>query len=188
VFGSLAPPPDDFMDRIEPKLDRLLAAYSRLLSAAFAEAEAAEGDAGDTEKMAAVVEEIQSLMSVEGLADAGVTCDSTAVLYGNGLLPVLRVTLTDATLFDDAITRIEVAAGEQMPVAEVKDTPYRYLEDDGVRAILATVGNELVLTIAPAGLDDAALASLALEQGARLCTTDRDFTRFPGLKIVDPRN
>ena len=35
---------------------------------------------------------------------------------------------------------------------------------------------------------DAALAGLALEQGARLCTTDRDFTRFPGLKIVDPRN
>ena len=35
---------------------------------------------------------------------------------------------------------------------------------------------------------DAALASLALELGARLCTTDRDFTRFVGLKIVDPRN
>ena len=34
---------------------------------------------------------------------------------------------------------------------------------------------------------DAALASLALEVGARLCTTDRDFTRFRGLRIVDPR-
>ena len=160
VFGSLAPPPDDFMDRIEPKLDRLLAAYSRLLSTTFAEAEAQEGDDADTAKMAAVVAEIRSLMSVEGLADAGVTRDSTAVFYGNGLLPVLRITLTDATLFDDAITRIEVAAGEQMPVAEVRDTPYRYIEDDEVRAILATVGDQLVLTIAPAGLDEAALAGL----------------------------
>ncbi len=35
---------------------------------------------------------------------------------------------------------------------------------------------------------DAALTSLALELGARLCATDRDFTRFIGLKIVDPRN
>ena len=160
VFGSLAPPPDDFMDRIEPKLDRLLAAYSRMLSATFAEAEAQDGDDVDTERMAAVVAEFQSLMSIEGLADAGVTRDSTAVLYGNGLLPVLRITLTDGTLFDDAITRIEVAAGEQMPVAEVRDTPYRYIEDDEVRAILATVGDQLVLTIAPANLDDAALASL----------------------------
>lgn len=33
---------------------------------------------------------------------------------------------------------------------------------------------------------DAALASLALEQGARLCTTDRDFARFRGLKLVNP--
>lgn len=35
---------------------------------------------------------------------------------------------------------------------------------------------------------DAALASLALELGARLCTTDRDFTRFRGLRLLDPRD
>ena len=33
---------------------------------------------------------------------------------------------------------------------------------------------------------DAALASLAMEQGATLCTTDRDFARFRGLKLVNP--
>lgn len=33
---------------------------------------------------------------------------------------------------------------------------------------------------------DAALAALAIEQGARLCTTDRDFRRFLGLKLIDP--
>lgn len=33
---------------------------------------------------------------------------------------------------------------------------------------------------------DASLASMALEHGARLCTTDRDFTRFKGLRTVDP--
>ena len=55
---------------------------------------------------------------------------------------------------------IEVAAGEQMPLAEVRDTPYRYVEDDEVRAILATIGDHLVLTIAPASLDEEALARL----------------------------
>lgn len=161
VFGTLAPPPDAFVDKIEPKLDRLLAAYSRMLGATFAEAASeADADSEDLEKMQAVIGEIRSLMSLDGLAGAGITRDSTAVLYGNGLLPVLRVRLTDANLFDDAITRIEVAAGEQLPVAEVGDTPYRYVEDEHVRAILATVGDELVLTVAPAGLDDAALASL----------------------------
>ncbi len=33
---------------------------------------------------------------------------------------------------------------------------------------------------------DAALAALAIEHGATLCTTDRDFARFPGLQTVNP--
>jgi uncharacterized protein len=33
---------------------------------------------------------------------------------------------------------------------------------------------------------DAALAALALEHGAILCSTDRDFRRFEGIKLLDP--
>lgn len=33
---------------------------------------------------------------------------------------------------------------------------------------------------------DAALAALAIEHGATLCTADRDFARFPGLSWRDP--
>lgn len=33
---------------------------------------------------------------------------------------------------------------------------------------------------------DAHLATLAVEHGASLATSDRDFTRFPGLSILDP--
>jgi uncharacterized protein len=33
---------------------------------------------------------------------------------------------------------------------------------------------------------DAALAALAIEHGATLCSTDRDFRRFQGLKLLDP--
>lgn len=33
---------------------------------------------------------------------------------------------------------------------------------------------------------DAALAALAIENGATLCSTDRDFRRFRGLKLLDP--
>ena len=35
-------------------------------------------------------------------------------------------------------------------------------------------------------VSDAHLAALALEHGARLCTFDRDFARFPGLKAFPP--
>jgi uncharacterized protein len=33
---------------------------------------------------------------------------------------------------------------------------------------------------------DAALAAIAIEHGATLCTTDRDFARFPGLSWTNP--
>ncbi len=35
-------------------------------------------------------------------------------------------------------------------------------------------------------ITDAALAALALEQGASVCSTDRDFRRFDGLPVMDP--
>lgn len=35
-------------------------------------------------------------------------------------------------------------------------------------------------------MTDAALAAIALEQGATLYSTDADFRRFPALKVVDP--
>lgn len=35
---------------------------------------------------------------------------------------------------------------------------------------------------------DAHLAALAIEHGATLATTDRDFSRFPGLRIFNPLN
>ena len=35
-------------------------------------------------------------------------------------------------------------------------------------------------------VSDAHLAALAIEHGAALATTDRDFTRFDGLRLVDP--
>lgn len=33
---------------------------------------------------------------------------------------------------------------------------------------------------------DAVVAAIAVEHGATLCTTDRDFARFPGLKWMNP--
>ena len=33
---------------------------------------------------------------------------------------------------------------------------------------------------------DAHLAALALEHGASIATTDRDFARFPGVEVLNP--
>ena len=161
VFGILEPLPDDFMDKVEPKLDRLLAAYSEMLRVGISEAPRADdGVSGESEKARAVANEFRSFMSLQSLREAGVTRDSTAVFYGNGLLPVLRLRLSDVSLFEAAIAGIEEKTGERLPVAQVDDTSYRYIEDEGVRVIIAITGEHLVLTVAPDSLDDVALARL----------------------------
>jgi predicted nucleic acid-binding protein len=33
---------------------------------------------------------------------------------------------------------------------------------------------------------DAVLAAIAIEHGATICSTDRDFARFPGVKWIKP--
>lgn len=46
----------------------------------------------------------------------------------------------------------------------------------------------LLLTVQARGtrVTDAHLAALAIEYGATLCTTDRDFRLFPGLQVLNP--
>jgi toxin-antitoxin system PIN domain toxin len=44
----------------------------------------------------------------------------------------------------------------------------------------------IVAQVSGALVTDAALAALALEHGATLCTTDRDFARFPQVRVVSP--
>ena len=52
----------------------------------------------------------------------------------------------------------------------------------------ADVLRELLLAVGTAGnlVTDAHLAALAVEHGAELCSADADFSRFPGLRWVDP--
>jgi uncharacterized protein len=69
----------------------------------------------------------------------------------------------------------------------------RWLQHPKVLVVEATerywsVLSELIVEAQVNGalVNDAALAALALEHGAVLCSTDRDFRRFRDLKLVDP--
>ncbi len=52
----------------------------------------------------------------------------------------------------------------------------------------SAVLRDLLLAVGTAGnlTSDAHLAALAIEHGALLCSCDSDFSRFPGLRWVDP--
>lgn len=164
VFAMLDPLPDEVADKLEPKVDAILKSYQGLLHQFVkisAEVAAdAEGEDGLPEESLAALQEFGSLLSIEGLRSIGIERDSTAVLYGAGLLPVLRMTLSDGALFDAAIARIEENAQGSMTVATIDGQSYRYAGDDEGRLIIAVIENEFVVSLVPTNLSDDLLKSV----------------------------
>ena len=158
--------PDDLYDKLEPQIDAVLAAYQKLMhamvDAAIAEAEQDESDMDEEEleKLSAIVAELDSLLSLDGLDSAGINRDSRFALYGNGLLPVFRMTLSDGALLEQAIARIEASAAQNMDTIDLNGQKLRVVSDDDWRVILGVIGNQMVLSAAPETLDDAQLQEL----------------------------
>lgn len=159
VFASLEPLPDDVMDELEPMLDRVLVSYRSVLEEVIVakEAELTEEEQAskDTQRAKAFVEGLSTLLSVEGMRDAGIARDSLMAFYGNGLLPVMRLGLSDGALFEAAIARLEQQGGDQLPVAEFEGQSYRYFDVEELRVLIAVIEDQAVFALVPAAFDDA---------------------------------
>ncbi|MGI9220778.1 MAG: hypothetical protein ACR2QS_07060 [Woeseiaceae bacterium] len=164
VMANLAPLPDDVMDKLEPSIDRVLAAYETILQEvlvmATEEAEQNGESAEESAKAAAVIGELSSLMSMDGLRGAGIDRESRVVLYGNGLLPVLRFEVSDGALFDAALARIEESADEKMDVATISGNPVRYIVAEEVKVLVSVLDTQVVITLAPSEFDEDQLSTL----------------------------
>ena len=167
VLASMEPMPDELLDKLEPRVDRILKAYEALLLQVV---EQGREDADDIEvqgantetleSLAAVGEELATLMSIEGLRGVGIDRDSTAVIYGNGLLPVLRMTLSDPALMEAEFVRLEEKASKPMAVQTIGDQKIRFFEAEEWRVLVALVDKQLVVSSAPAAFDDDQVAAL----------------------------
>lgn len=164
VIASTEPIPDSLADKLEPTIDDVLEAYQRIIRHAMAEElvelSAKEGGADKAEKLQALVDEVLTLMSIDGIRAAGIERDAGFVFYGNGLLPVARLELSDAAAFDAAIERIESKAENQLSVGDLEGEEYKYLDVDKARLLIATLDGQAVISIVPGQFDDDQLATV----------------------------
>lgn len=158
LFATGAPLPDDLLDKIEPRVDKVLMSYQVVVREMFRSAMAKNTESRDPAelaRMSAIVDELTTLLSIDGMRSAGFERDSGVVFFGNGLLPVMRITLSDPKLFDAAISRIEEAADTKMDTAEIDGKPYRFVGDDEGSLVIATLDDNAVFAFVPAGFGDA---------------------------------
>jgi hypothetical protein len=158
VFVTLEPISDDIMDSLEPKLDRVLASYrdvlNEVVTARMGELSEEERNSDEVQRMQAVVGELKTLLSIEGMRNAGIARDSNLAMYGNGLLPVLRIQLSDDALFEAAVARLEEQAGYALPTGEVQGQPYRFFDAEELRIVVAVLDGQAVFAMVPAAFDE----------------------------------
>lgn len=162
VMAFTKPLPDDLMDKFEPVVDQTLSGYERILrykvSEVMVELSREEGGAEKAKQLQELVDEFTSLMSVQGLRDAGIDRDSVFAIYGDGLLPVFRVELSDRDKFDAAVSRLESKSPQKFQVGTVGGESYRYYDIEEARFVVATPGDSAVITIVPSTYSDERLA------------------------------
>lgn len=158
VMAMLDEWPEELSEKMEPQFEEMLEAYRVVIrESVIAELDAIPEDSDDkqdAEKASAVMEELISMLSSDGFAQMGIDKDSRFAFYGNGLLPVLRISVSDPALFDAAIKRLEEKAGHTMDTASLDGNTYRYIGDENGRLIMGMFGNYFVGTIAPESFDD----------------------------------
>ncbi len=102
-------------------------------------------------------------------------------LAWQALLGFIRIS-TNPTIFEQALTPEEaldlVDSWLELPPVTIVHPTDRHAAV--LRDLLAPLGTAGNLT------SDAHLAALAIEHGATLCSCDNDFSRFSGLRWVDP--
>jgi hypothetical protein len=183
VMAFTKPFPDDLMDKFEPSMDKMLSAYQRMMRYKLSEhliALSAQEDGGDeAERLQAFMDEILSLMSIKGLREAGIGRDSIFAIYGDGILPVFRIAMTDADKFESAIARLEARANEEFLVGEIDGKSYRHREFDKLSLVIATFGKDAVITVVPAGLGDERLAqTLGIEKPRNSLAKSKDLSKI----------
>lgn len=163
VFVSGNPLPDDLLDLMEPQIDEVLKAYQVFFREIFRGAmtkKNADISIEDIQKYSAIIDELANLLSIEGIRNAGIERHAAMVVFGNGLLPVIRFELADPKKFEAVIKRLEESAGDSMKTGEVDGTTYRYAGDDEAQIIIGVFEGDAVFALAPANVDEDQLKAI----------------------------
>lgn len=98
----------------------------------------------------AITVELQGKMTAEGLASLGLLIDGKNLIYGVGVLPVMRTEISDAQKVEDFIARIEQRSGMIAPQQKLGEQTYRRFDFDQLVGIMAVSDKYLVAALLPA--------------------------------------
>ena len=159
VYAALAPASDDVADKMEELTDGIIPALKGQIDVVI-EGLRAQAEP-DSEQGIKILEVFSKRLTPDIAKTFGFSRKDTAVFYGNGLLPVARITLTDPARFDAELDAIAEEIGAERTVTSIGGSDFDNIPLGQAGSVL--IGQQdgmVVVAIAPAGLDDAAIAEL----------------------------
>ena len=166
VFVNLKPLPEDLQEKFSESYSEIINVYSRLAKDAYSDymerskanseigVEIKGHDVWDNKWVKAMQKEFSDGFSLESLKKLGITKKSTYAIYGNGVLPVMRLSLSDTKLFSKTIERIESYAEDEIPELTVDGMRVwaigdKKSEEEQGELIVALSDKDLIITFLP---------------------------------------
>lgn len=114
-----------------------------------------EGDVGVW--LRAAMPEFGKMATIKGLEELGLSVEPRFAVYGYGLMPVYRIELSNPKNLLAAVERIEARAGKTLTKRKFDELELWQFADDKVTVLFGAIGQQLVVTVAPANADEARL-------------------------------
>ncbi len=150
VFARLAPMPAEFRARVEPAMDIINAENRKIVEQAIL---GRQGDSDEltreAREMLELFTELNDLMSSEGLQEAGIGPESQALLFGNDLLPVIRVELQDVDAFNAKVAELIGQTNLELETSDLGGTSYQSVTFEKLRLLLLVHDGQAVFSMAP---------------------------------------
>jgi len=168
VFAAVESMPDAVLDKLEESSDGVLDAYKTVIGASLEQVTDDAETAEEEEQMRvalSLAEAFVDLLRSDNLRAAGIPRGAQMALYGVGVLPVIRIELSNPVAFQAKIAEIEASMGGNLETAGIDGQSYRFFPLDGAQMVIAVVDDYAVGAVTPESIsDDMMAAVLGLEK------------------------
>ena len=174
VFASLAPMPKAYID----KLATISESGAEFATSVMDNVVTALGEAEDTEELsakAAILEIGMQFLDPKKIEEFGFSTTSSSVIYGNGLLPVVRVELDQSGKFLPRFRELAEEQSWELEDAKAGDVSYVKAALGEEAAILVAEADGMgVVALMPSELDSASIGLLLGDQKPSSSLADVD--------------
>ncbi len=153
VFASLEAMPEDEMEIMWKMAESSMATYQQGFDALRREEDVPA-------IVKAIVDELDGNMSREGLLNLGLAENGNFAVYGQGVFPVIRMSVDDASKMTAMFDRVMAKSDNMMTRATFDGMDYYRAEADGASILMSVQDDQVVMSLVPSMAVDSLLPSI----------------------------